>query len=36
VRHSRAAIDAARAALGYAPSIGLEEGLRRTVAWFRA
>lgn len=25
----------ARAQLGYAPRIGLEEGLRRTVAWFR-
>jgi nucleoside-diphosphate-sugar epimerase len=36
VRHSLASIEAARAALGYAPDVGLEEGLRRTVAWFRA
>jgi nucleoside-diphosphate-sugar epimerase len=36
VRHSLASIDAARARLAYAPAIGLEEGLRRTVAWFRS
>ncbi|MGH9749275.1 MAG: NAD-dependent epimerase/dehydratase family protein, partial [Candidatus Polarisedimenticolia bacterium] len=36
VRHSLAAIDAARERLGYVPTIGLEEGLRRTVAWFRS
>lgn len=35
VRHSFAAIEEARARLGYAPCVGLEEGLRRTVAWFR-
>ncbi len=35
VRHSLAGIEAARAGLGFAPAIGLEEGLRRTVAWFR-
>jgi len=31
VEHSLAAIDEARSALGYEPSIDLEEGLRRTV-----
>jgi nucleoside-diphosphate-sugar epimerase len=31
VRHSRADISAARRLLGYRPSIGLTEGLRRTV-----
>jgi nucleoside-diphosphate-sugar epimerase len=36
VRHSVASIDEARRSLGYAPRIGLEEGLRRTVAWFTA
>jgi UDP-N-acetylglucosamine/UDP-N-acetyl-alpha-D-glucosaminouronate 4-epimerase len=36
VRHSLAAIDAARERLGYQPGVGLEEGLRRTVDWFRA
>ncbi len=36
VRHSLASIDAARRDLGYSPSVGLEEGVRRTVAWFRA
>ncbi len=35
VRHSLAAIDAARRDLGYEPRVGLEEGLRRTVDWFR-
>jgi UDP-glucose 4-epimerase len=36
VRHSFAGIDRARQGLGYAPGIDLEEGLRRTVAWFGA
>jgi UDP-N-acetylglucosamine/UDP-N-acetyl-alpha-D-glucosaminouronate 4-epimerase len=36
VRHSLASIDEARRDLGYEPNIGLEEGLRRTVAWTRA
>jgi nucleoside-diphosphate-sugar epimerase len=34
VRHSQAAIDAAREDLGYEPRISLREGLRRTVAAF--
>ncbi len=34
VRHSRADLSAAAADLGWAPLVGLEEGLRRTVAWF--
>lgn len=36
VRHSLAAIDEARRHLSYEPQVGLEEGLRRTVAWFAA
>jgi UDP-N-acetylglucosamine/UDP-N-acetyl-alpha-D-glucosaminouronate 4-epimerase len=36
VRHSLAAIDLARARIGFAPDIGLEEGLRRTVAAYGA
>ena len=36
VRHSLAAIEEARRHLGYSPRVGLEEGLRRTVAWFTA
>ncbi len=35
VRDSLADITAAREALGYAPQVGFEEGLRRTVAWYR-
>ncbi len=35
VRHSLAGIEAARKQLGYDPSIDLEEGLRRTIDWFR-
>ena len=29
-------IDAARALIGYQPTTGIEEGLRRFVAWYRA
>lgn len=35
VRDSQASIDKAARLLGYAPSVLFEEGLRRTVAWFR-
>jgi UDP-glucose 4-epimerase len=35
VRHSLADISAARQALDYEPQVGFQEGLRRTVAWFR-
>jgi UDP-glucose 4-epimerase len=35
VRDSLADISAAREAFGYEPAIGFEEGLRRTVAWYR-
>ena len=35
VRDSLADISAASDALGYVPRIGFEEGLRRTVAWYR-
>ena len=36
VRHSQADISLARADLGFEPAVGLEEGLRRTLDWFRA
>jgi nucleoside-diphosphate-sugar epimerase len=35
VRDSHADISAAREALGYIPQVGFEEGLGRTVAWYR-
>lgn len=35
VAHSLADITAAREALGYKPIVGFEEGLRRTVDWYR-
>jgi len=28
-------ISRARAELGYAPRVGLDEGIRRTLAWYR-
>jgi nucleoside-diphosphate-sugar epimerase len=34
VRHSRADLSAAASDLGWAPRVSLEEGLRRTAAWF--
>jgi UDP-glucose 4-epimerase len=34
--HSRADISLARQVLGYEPRVSFEEGLRRTVAWFRS
>jgi UDP-N-acetylglucosamine/UDP-N-acetyl-alpha-D-glucosaminouronate 4-epimerase len=36
VRHSLADITKARALLGYEPTVDLEEGLRKTVEWYRA
>ncbi|HEV2423253.1 MAG TPA: SDR family oxidoreductase [Terriglobia bacterium] len=36
VRHSRADVARARELLGYEPSVGFEEGLRRTVEWYRS
>jgi len=35
VRDSQADISLAKELLGYAPIVGFEEGLKRTVAWFR-
>ncbi len=35
VRHSLASIDRAREQLGYRPSVNLEEGLQRTIAYYR-
>jgi nucleoside-diphosphate-sugar epimerase len=35
VRHSLAALDRARADLGYEPHVDVAEGLRRTVEWYR-
>lgn len=35
IKHSRAAIDRARALLGYAPVVDFETGLAHTVNWFR-
>jgi nucleoside-diphosphate-sugar epimerase len=35
VRDSQADISAAKEAFGYEPLVGFEEGLRRTVAWYR-
>jgi UDP-glucose 4-epimerase len=36
VKHSLADISRAEAALGYTPKVSFEEGLRRTVAWYRS
>jgi UDP-glucose 4-epimerase len=35
VKHSLADITRARTALGYAPSVSFEEGLKKTVDWYR-
>ena len=35
IRHSYASIRKAEAALGYQPTLGVEEGLRQAVEWFR-
>jgi UDP-glucose 4-epimerase len=36
IRHSRAKIDHIRRELGYEPTVRFEEGLRRTLAWYRS
>lgn len=36
IRHSRADISKAEALLGFAPVVDFDEGLARTVAWFRS
>ncbi len=36
VRHSQADVGKAKALLGWTPRVAFEEGLRRTVEWFRA
>jgi nucleoside-diphosphate-sugar epimerase len=36
VRDSLASVEKARALLGYEPRVGWREGLKRTVAWYRA
>jgi UDP-glucose 4-epimerase len=35
VRHSRADISRARQGLRYAPAVSFEDGLARTLAWYR-
>ena len=35
IRHSRADISAARDAFGFSPTVSWEEGLRRTLEWYR-
>ena len=35
IRHSLADITLAEKCLGYKPTVGFDEGLRRTVAWYR-
>ena len=35
VKNSQASVEVARDAFGYAPIVGFEEGLRRTVEWYR-
>ena len=36
VRDSQAGVEKARRLLGYEPSVGFDEGLKKTVAWYRA
>ena len=35
IRRSEADISLARDLIGYAPKVAIEEGLRRTIGWFR-
>jgi UDP-N-acetylglucosamine/UDP-N-acetyl-alpha-D-glucosaminouronate 4-epimerase len=35
IRHSLASIERAREIIGYSPSVGLREGLERTLKWYR-
>ena len=35
IRHSQADVTAARNDLGFEPHIDFEEGLRKTLAWYR-
>ena len=35
IKHSQADIEKAQRLMGYAPSVGFEEGLKNTVAWYR-
>jgi UDP-glucose 4-epimerase len=36
IRHSRAGISLAKSVLGYEPGLSFEEGLRRSIEWYRA
>ncbi len=36
VKHSLADLGLAEKSLGYKPSVNFEEGLRRTIEWYRA
>ncbi len=36
VRRSRASIDRAKQVLGWEPSVGIEEGIARTIEWYRS
>ena len=36
IKHSQADITKAQEKLGYKPQISFEEGLRRTIEWYRA
>jgi nucleoside-diphosphate-sugar epimerase len=35
IKHSLASVERAKRELGYVPSVGFEEGLKRTVEWYR-
>jgi UDP-glucose 4-epimerase len=36
IKHSYADISRAKEALGYKPIVGFEEGLKKTVEWYRS